>query len=163
MLTLAVAPSAQADIFVTITGANQGLFAGDSLDASHKNASIVLTFDQEVKSPRDPASGLATGKRQHSPVTFRKNASKSSVQLFQALVNNEVLKSVVFDFTAADPTGVMKVFKRVTLTNAVLSDLHQKAQAGKSTWTDDVSLVFQKIEILDASTGTVASDSQFGP
>jgi hypothetical protein len=31
-----------------------------------------------VKSPRDAASGMATGKRQHSPVTVRKELDKSS-------------------------------------------------------------------------------------
>jgi type VI secretion system Hcp family effector len=162
MFTLAVAPSARADIFVTIAGAKQGQFPGDSLDAQHKNASVVTSFEQDAKVPRD-ASGVATGKRQLSPVVFKKNASRSSVHLFQALVNNEVLTSVVFEFTAPDATGVVKTVKKVTLTNAVLSDIHQRASAAKSTWIDEVSVAFQKIEILDVPTGTVASDSLTGP
>ena len=158
-LTLAVAPAAHAEIFVTIKGQKQGLIKGDSLVKGHEGQIVATSFDYDVKSPRDPATGLATGKRQHSPITLRINSSATSVHLFQALVTNENLTSVVIEFWAASDVGGLLPQKRVTLTNASLSDLHQRANAAKATWQDDVSIVFQKIELLDVPTGASAVDS----
>jgi type VI secretion system secreted protein Hcp len=159
MLTLAVAPPAQAEIFVTVRGQRQGVIRGDSTIKGHENQIVASSFDYDVKSPRDPATGLATGKRQHSPITLRLNSGAASVHLFQALVTNENLTSVVIDFVAASDVGGLVSLKRVTLTNAALSDLHQRASSAKTTWQDDVSIVFQKIEVLDVPSGTSASDS----
>jgi type VI secretion system secreted protein Hcp len=156
MLTLAVAPPAQAEIFVTIKGQKQGVIRGDSVVKGHENQIVATSFDYDVKSPRDPATGLATGKRQHSPVTLRINSGAASVHLFEALVTNENLTSVVIDFVASDGLASQK---RVILTNAALSDMHQRASTAKATWLDDVSLVFQKIEVLDVASGASASDS----
>ena len=41
----------------------------------------IIAFSHEVKSPRDAASGLATGKRQHSPLTIRKRIDKGVATL----------------------------------------------------------------------------------
>lgn len=38
-----------------------------------------ITFTNEVKSPKDASSGLATGKRQHKPYTFSVSATDNSV------------------------------------------------------------------------------------
>jgi hypothetical protein len=38
-----------------------------------------ITFDHEVKSPRDAASGLATGKRMHKPYIFSVSAADNSI------------------------------------------------------------------------------------
>lgn len=40
-----------------------------------------IVFNQAIVSPRDAASGLPTGKRQHKPVVFTKEYDKSSPQL----------------------------------------------------------------------------------
>ena len=159
MLTLAVAPPAQAEIFVTIRGQKQGVIKGDATVKGHENQIVASSFDYDVKSPRDPASGLATGKRQHSPITLRINSGSASVHLFQALVSNENLTSVVLDFVGANEVGASVSQKRVTLANAAVSDLHQRANAAKTTWQDDVSIVFQKIEVLDVPSGASATDS----
>jgi len=141
------APVAQADIFVSIKGAKQGVIKGDATAKGHEGQIIVSTFDHDVKVPRDASTGVASGKRQHSPVTFRVTAGPHTPQLLQALASNEMLPSVVFDFVGAmDGTGKASNFK-VTLTNAQLSDVHQKASAARSSWTDDVSVVFQRIDV----------------
>ncbi len=87
------------------------------------------------------------------------NQGAHTVQLFQALVTNETLTSVVFEFVAPDSTGAVKTFRRITLANAALSDLHERAGVAKPTWTTDVSVVFQKIEIQDVPSTVVATDS----
>ena len=42
------------------------------------DGSCSISFDQEVGSPRDAASGLATGKRMHKPFVITKELDKSS-------------------------------------------------------------------------------------
>lgn len=47
-------------------------------------------FRYNVKSPRDSASGMASGKRTHHPVTFVKEWGPSTPQLFQARVGYDL-------------------------------------------------------------------------
>ena len=49
----------------------------------------VLALTHEIISPRDAASGLPTGKRQHKPFTITKPVDKSSPLLFESLVKGE--------------------------------------------------------------------------
>lgn len=42
------------------------------------DGSCSITFEQEIVSPRDAASGLPTGKRMHKPFTITKELDKSS-------------------------------------------------------------------------------------
>lgn len=42
------------------------------------DGSCVINFDQEIVSPRDAASGLPTGKRQHKPFVITSELDKSS-------------------------------------------------------------------------------------
>ena len=60
------------EFYVAIEGTKQGKFKGDNRSKAHKDQITGLAFDYEVISPRDLASGLPTGKRQHKPVTITK-------------------------------------------------------------------------------------------
>ena len=104
-----------------------------------------------LKSPRDAATGLPTGKRVHTPVVFTKVVGTASPQLFQALTSNENLTSVVI--TA--PGGYT-----IELTNANVSEVKQYTEVvnGATTVLEDVSFTFQKIEVRDPATGAVATD-----
>ena len=46
---------------------------------SSSSTGCDISFTHEVKSPRDPASGLATGKRQHKPYHFSVSSSDNAV------------------------------------------------------------------------------------
>lgn len=145
--------------YVTIEGTKQGLFHGESTRAKGKLEG--LTFNEEVQSPRDAATGQATGRRIHQPVTFTKRWGAASPQLFQAAVTNEVLKSVLFEFVRADAGGKEQVFQTVRLTNATVSDLARTLDEHTpegAAGIDRVSFVFQKIEIADTAAKTTAAD-----
>lgn len=147
--------------YVTIKGAKQGQFKGESQRASAKGKLEGLTFNSEVASPRDVATGQASGKRIHSPITFTKQWGAASPQLFQAAVTNEVLTSVLFEFVRTDKSGKEQVFETVKLTNATVSDLRRTVDehsAEGALGIDQVALVFQKIEIADAVGKTSAVD-----
>src|SRR6266850_1978560 len=90
---------------VSIKGKTQGAFKAETTQGSAKNKIAGLSFSYEVKSPRDAATGNASGKRQHSPVRIVKAVGAASPQIFQALVNNEVLTEVTFEFTKTNAIG----------------------------------------------------------
>jgi type VI secretion system secreted protein Hcp len=147
--------------YVTIEGSKQGRFKGESVLANAKGKIEGLTFSSEVASPRDAATGQASGKRIHSPIMFTKQWGAASPQLFQATVTNEVLKSVLFEFVGADKAGKELVFETVKLTNATIADLKRTLDEHTPEGTrgiDQVALVFQKIEITDTSSKTTVSD-----
>ena len=132
--------------YVTIVARKQGQFKGESTRAAAKGKLEGLTFVSEVSSPRDAASGMATGRRMHSPVMFTKRWGAASPQLFQAAVTNEVLKSVLFEFLATDKAGKEHVFETVKLTNATISDVRRSLDehtAEGARGIDQVSLVLE--------------------
>ena len=169
----ASAAPAPNEFYVTIQGQKQGKLRGESTRKGQEGKMIGLAYDYGVKSPRDVATGQASGKRQHSPITFSKEWGASTPQLFQALVSNEVLTTVLFEFVRINPkTGIEEIFQTVKLTNAQLSGISHhtgpaplpetKRAANDMLELEDISIVFQKIEIENKTAGTVASDSTFG-
>ena len=55
---------------VTLKGRKQGTLKGD--DPRHPDQIVGLNFVNHVLSPRDPATGQASGRRVHSPIVFTK-------------------------------------------------------------------------------------------
>jgi hypothetical protein len=53
------------------------------VDAQGKPVTVSSAMSCDVKSPRDAASGMATGKRQHKPMSFSKEVTSSSVVFAQ--------------------------------------------------------------------------------
>src|SRR5688572_3072886 len=86
------------NIYVSIIGEKQGKFRGELTQKGFEDKFAGLSFQYAIVSPRDPASGMATGKRMHKPIRFKKAWGAASTQLFQAIAMNENLKSVVIDF-----------------------------------------------------------------
>ena len=145
---------ARADHFtVIIKGQKQGLFRGTVHTRLSVNEILGLKFDYSVISPRDPQSGLPTGKRLHKPITIEKEWGAASPQIFQALVTNENLSTVTFNFYKADAQGKEIMDYRITLSNASVASFHQhigdpKPEGGLDTNRyEDVSFTFQKIAI----------------
>jgi type VI secretion system secreted protein Hcp len=154
---------------VTIEGTKQGKFKGEAARGGDKIAGLAFHYD--VKSGRDMASGMPAGKRQHGAITFTKAVDSSSPQLFQALVSNEPLKTVTFEFRSVNATGEEFIFYQITLSNAMISEVEQytgtgtgAAVAAKHTSAvdapllEDVSVTFQRIEVENKVGKTSAVD-----
>ena len=155
------------EFYVTIEAAKQGRLAGESKRAVHKGKLPGIGFSYEVKSPRDTATGQASGKRQHGAVTFTKEWGAASPQLFSALVTNEVIKSALFEFVRTNEIGVEHVFHTIKLTNAAVTSIHQYIAAQEDIDLDnaeleDVALTFRGIEITNVDAKTTASDTIVG-
>lgn len=164
--------AASSSFDVTIEGTKQGKFKGEG---GRGDKIAGLAFHYDVKSPRDMASGMASGKRQHGAITFTKAVDSSSPQIFQALVGNELLKSVTFDFRGVNANGEEFVFYQITLSNAMVSEVEQYSGTGTGAAVtakhtsvsdalllEDVSVTFQRIEVQSQVGKTMAADDLKG-
>lgn len=79
---------------------------GESTQASleRKDSIECVSFNSGVTSARESASNLATGRRQHEPITIRKRIDKASPLLAKALVENQQVEGT-FKFYRPNPTG----------------------------------------------------------
>jgi type VI secretion system secreted protein Hcp len=143
-------------IEMKITGKKTGVFKGDSNQKGRQDQILVSSYSFEVDSPRDTASGQASGKRQYKPITITKELNGSSPQLLGACSNNEVLDSVVINFYKSDRTGKESNYYRVTLTNASISQVRQYSSG--SAVSEGVSFTFQKIQQDDLIAKTSFQD-----
>ena len=78
-----------------------------------------------------------------------------------ALVENEVLRTVVFEFVQTADDGSKEVYHTITLSQARVSAVRQRAGADAGSAAgelEDVSFTFVRIEIKNLSENTVADD-----
>jgi type VI secretion system secreted protein Hcp len=137
-------------IEMKITGQKTGVFKGDITAKGHEDEINVLDYQFSVTSPRDPATGLPTGRRQFQPVMITKQLNSSSPEILNALDTNENLTSVVINFFQTTKTGAEVNFYRVKLTDATISA--DKQSSSGSTVVEQVSFTFRRIE-QDSITG----------
>ncbi len=129
---------------LTVTGARQGAFSTTPI--------TLLGLSHEIVSPRDPASGLPTGKRQHKPLIITKQLDKSSPLFLNALVTNENLTAVTISLTRdGQPVATIK------LTNASIADYTDHGD------TEHWSFTYQKIEWTWLDGGITAEDDWEAP
>jgi type VI secretion system secreted protein Hcp len=153
---------------VSIEGTKQGKFKGESIREAHKDKIAGLAFRYGVQSPRDVATGQASGKRQHQPVVFVKEWGPATPQIFQACTTNEVLKSVLFEFVHTTAEGSEEIYHTIKLSNATVSSIAQRmtepqeggARRGgsESKELEEIALTFQTIEIENKVGKTMAAD-----
>jgi type VI secretion system secreted protein Hcp len=154
----AAAAPAHVTLYVTVVGKKQGTFKGDGLTSRlHLDQMLASAFDYGLASPRDPATGLATGKRQHKPVVITKEWGPSMPQFLQAAATNEQLTKVTMEFWDTDRTGVQRLHFVVTLTNA--SILEVKQHLASDLLTEDLSFTFQKVTVEDKIGKTTFTDN----
>lgn len=151
------------EFYVTIEAAKQGRLAGETSRETQEGKIAGIGFSYEVSSGRDAASGQASGKRQHGPVTFTKEWGAASPQLFTALVTNEPISSALFEFVRSNDVGVEHVFHTIRLTEAAVTSIHQYVAAQdeaelENPELEDVVLTFRGIEIENLDGATSASD-----
>lgn len=91
----------------------------------------------EVITARDAASGMASGRRQHKPVTLTAEIGDWSVKLYQAMETNELLKSVAIELGAGHA---------LTLKNAHVSSMRLGTDANGKI-VQEVSFFGQTFEM----------------
>ncbi|MDX2212925.1 MAG: type VI secretion system tube protein TssD [Oculatellaceae cyanobacterium bins.114] len=150
------------EFYVSIEGTVQGKFKGEAEQETYPDKLVGLHFTYEVQSPRDRTSGMATGKRQHSPIVITKAWGSATPQLFQALISNEVLRTVFIEFVRPNSVGETEVYHIVKLTNAMISHIRQYTGSLDDEHStcdlEDITLMFQRIEMQNLPSKIIAID-----
>ena len=150
--------------FLTLVGQKQGAITGGVTIKGREGSILVHSFENEILSPRDPTTGLPTGKREHEPIVILKEIDKSSPKLWSALVNNENLTTWVLRFWATAPTGVEQEIYTITLTNASIASMREFMEdnliAPNATlpMLEEVTFTYQKIQWTWTDGGITAQD-----
>jgi type VI secretion system secreted protein Hcp len=148
-------------IYMIAIGDTAGQINGDVTVPGYEDAVEILSFNHAVVSPRDAASGLPTGKRQHKPITVTKPLDKASPLLMGALVNNENLNDVQFHFLSLDKTGKVTHYYTIELQNAAISSIRTvlvENERGSLDTYEQISFVYQKIFWTFEDGGITAED-----
>ena len=161
--------------FEEVTGEKQGKFKGGVIQKGREGWIEIIASNHSIKSPRDSASGQATGKRQHEPLRARMYYDQSLPMWYNALVYNESLKSVTIDYFSANKlgtaggAGVETLTYQVKLTNAFVSRIELEMLNNKNPELTRyetmlvVELVYQKIEGTWKLGNKVWSDDWLAP
>lgn len=125
----------------------------------------VYGFSHEVLSPRDAASGLPTGRRQHTPLRVVIRQSQATPLLLQAQSRNEVLPEVKVLFFRPSPTGTEQQYFTYTLTNVRVVSMRtwnpNKLDAAATTYIpcSEVAFTYQTITWTYNDGGVEHQDS----
>ena len=117
----AVGASAALNAYLTVKGQKQGTLKG--MSAREKDATTVVAFKHDIMSPRDAASGLATGKRMHKPYTITIEVGPGvAPQWKSAAATGEVFSEATLTLLTNPPAGKpATVFETVKVKNAVVT------------------------------------------
>jgi type VI secretion system Hcp family effector len=161
------------EFYVTIEGTKQGKFKGESPREAHTAKIAGLGMSHEIQSPRDLATGKPSGKVQHGQIKFLKEWGAASPQLFHAMVENEVLKSVLFEFFKTKPTGEEYVYHTITLEEATVARIEYSTGRGTGEGTakhgaaydthevEQVGLTYRKIVHENKDGQTMGEDDWY--
>jgi len=153
-----------------------GKVKGGVAEKGHEGDIAVIAIEHGIISPRDAASGQATGKRQHQPLSFLKETDMASPILNTILVQNAVIKTAEFFFYGAvqpgrlgGMTGMEKNIYTIILQNAFIAKMDFTMQNNRETegnyvsLKERISLVYERIEWKWTDGGINAIDEWKAP
>src|SRR5688572_13704034 len=151
---------------IVVEGSKQGFFKNENPNKSSGKGSEILGYSQDVSSPRDAASGMATGKKVFQPIYLLKAAGASSPQFFQAMTTNEMIKKVTISFFKTSSAGLADLDYVVILENASITgykqfmgplDNEKFNPPSNTVLYDEIRINFQKITVESKSGQTIAT------
>jgi type VI secretion system secreted protein Hcp len=156
--------------YLTVKGQKQGVIKGGVTQKGREGTILVSAATHDVVSPRDVASGMASGKRMHKPFVITKQIDRSTPLLYQAFVANESLPEWTLRFFqagtagAAGGAGIERQHYTVKLTNASISSIAfrmpdtQLPDLARLAEYEEIAFVYQRIEWTWVDGGITASD-----
>lgn len=150
--------------YLNLKGEKQGQIKGSVTQKGREEKIMVIAVSHEIVSPRDPASGLPTGKRMHKPFVITKELDKSSPLLYNVLTNNENVPEWQLQFWQPSATGAEKQHYTVKLTNANIASIHfrmlnnKNPELMKYAEYEEIAFTYQKIEWTWNDGGITADD-----
>ncbi|MCY1057277.1 type VI secretion system tube protein TssD [Nannocystis sp. SCPEA4] len=156
-----LAPLAEAEAalnaYLRVKSQKTGDIKGSVTQKGRENSIAILSLNHEVLSPRDPASGQATGKRMHKPFIITKELDKSTPLLQQAFLNDELLTSVELNVVGPGAKGIQSTIYTVKLTNASIASI-KLVPGPEDKLVQEISLTYQKIEWIWVEGNITSTD-----
>ena len=94
-----------------IDGLAVGSYSVLVCDASGKVIPSSLTLDHTIVSPRDPSSGMASGKRMHKPITITAEMGRSGMAQNSIAIDEPGVRVAIGVNSAAVDAAVAKISK----------------------------------------------------
>jgi type VI secretion system secreted protein Hcp len=155
LLFVASAADAALNAYLTLKGTKQGQIKGESTAAGRIAVVDVTGFlTTDYESPRDAASGLPSGKRQHKPIVVTKVLGAADPQLQQAFKTGEAFDD--WTLVVADEKGGTTTIK---LANARAIRVAEVPPGTKATWVqggktyEQLWFTFDKITVTHTGGG----------
>jgi len=146
-------------------GSMEVSFGGVQIKGSNPDGSIpILFYSSTDGTSYDTQTGRLLGKRQHNPITIRKEVDSTSPFFYQALVAGSKGKVVITLYgleqgqrgprqtTSLDSTFVTNI-------DQALANTFVPSSNGTSNPLEEISFVYQKITWTNISSGVSASDT----
>lgn len=155
--------------YMRLTGETQGEIKGSVTQAGREDSIMVIGFTHQVKSPRDAASGLPTGKRQHMPLTITKEIDKATPLLMNVLVNNENISNWELRFWQPSKAGKEVQFYTIQLERASIAGIRSEMLNNKYPENmqhkerEHVSFCYQKVIWTFEDGGITSEDDWESP
>ncbi|HQX82926.1 MAG TPA: type VI secretion system tube protein TssD [Vicinamibacterales bacterium] len=145
------------DAYLKLKGQQTGDIKGGVIKKGREGRIAVIAVSHEIVSPRDVATGQATGKRQHKPFVITKEIDQSSPRLYGALANNEVMTEWELQFWAPQnigvgPSGEAVLRYTVTLTSASIASIafrmanNKDSELANRAEYEEIAFTYQAIE-----------------
>ena len=151
--------------YLNLKGQKTGDIKGSVTQKGREGKIMVIAVSHEIVSPRDAASGLPTGKRQHKPFVITKELDMSSPLLYNVLVNNENITEWQLQFWQPSATGAEKQHFTVKLTNANVASIafrmanNKHPDLMKFAEYEEIAFTYEQIDWTWNDGGITASDS----
>lgn len=126
-------------IYMEIVGAQQGKIEG----VMPGHTWLVSSLQGGVSTPFDAATGQATGKRQHKPMTLVMDYGENVVSLIQSGMFNEPLELTINVYE--DGQDLL----RILVGGAQMSDF--SISSGGDRPSESITIVFQKISYVSGN------------
>ncbi|WP_438022250.1 type VI secretion system tube protein TssD [Sorangium sp. So ce233] len=140
-----------------LKGVTQGPIDGSVTQKGREKSVAIIAVQHQIVSPRDPATGMPSGKRQHKPFVITKELDKATPLLYNALVNNESISEWELKFYTPGTQATKNIGKEqnhytVKLTNATVASIDfymentRRPDAREIPEYEKVAFTYQKIE-----------------
>jgi type VI secretion system secreted protein Hcp len=155
--------------YLTLTGEKQGVIKGSCKQKGREDTILVQAVEHEVTIPRDPQTGLATGKRIHHPMTILKAVDRSSPLLYMALTSGEHMKSVELKWYQINEKGQEENYFTTRLEDAIVVSIRAWKKncldpaLGYLSDMEDVSFTYRRIIWRSVKDGVESEDDWSTP
>lgn len=160
--------------YLRMKGQKQGEIKGSITQKGREGTMMVIAYSHEIVSPRDPASGLPTGKRMHKPLMIMKELDKATPLLYNILCHNENIPTWKLQFwtpqiKAMSGAGAEVQHYTIELENANIASIEQHMLNNKDPLLtkyveyEKIFFTYQKITWTWMDGGITAIDDWEAP